>query len=438
VLLLAYWFPPLGGAGVQRNTKVVQHLPERGYNVTVVTGPGAPDHRWAPVDETLAAGIPAGVDVHRLPGPEPSWAGSRVLRWLRLRREWQRWWERHAVPLAVAVGHDADVVYASLAPFSTAAAAATIARTLGKPLVLDLEDPWALDEMLAHETGLHAALERRTMRRALAQADTIVMNTPEAAARVRTAFPELESIPVTSIVNGFDAEDFAGPAPERDPERFRIVHTGSLHTAFGSKRGLARRLRGGTARDVDYLPRSLVYLKQALEAISVEHPELGERLELHVAGRLTDRDREVLVGLPVVDRGFLSHAETIELIRSADLLFLPMHDVPPGRRISIVPCKTYEYLGSGRPILAAVPDGDARDFLSAAGNATLVRPKDVAGMKSAVLAAMARANETGPAPSPALRACLERRRLTDELVAVLESVSAAGRPATRARVVVTA
>ena len=132
------------------------------------------------------------------------------------------------------------------------------------------------------------------------------------------------------------------------------------------------------------------------------------------------------------------HAETIELMRSADLLFLPMHDVPPGRRISIVPCKTYEYLGSGRPILAAVPDGDARDFLSAAGNATLVRPKDVAGMKSAVLAAMARANETGPAPSPALRARLERRRLTDELVAVLESVSAAGRPATRRRVVVTA
>ena len=76
ILLLAYYFPPLGGAGVQRNRQVAQHLPELGYRVTVITGPGAPDHRWAPFDDTLAAGtLPAGVDVHRVTGPEPSWAG---------------------------------------------------------------------------------------------------------------------------------------------------------------------------------------------------------------------------------------------------------------------------------------------------------------------------------------------------------------------------
>ena len=57
-----------------------------------------------------------------------------------------------------------------------------------------------------------------------------------------------------------------------------------------------------------------------------------------------------------------------------------MHDLRPGSRARIVPGKTYEYLAAGRPILAAVPDGDARDFLSQCGTALLCRPDDVEGM----------------------------------------------------------
>ena len=57
-----------------------------------------------------------------------------------------------------------------------------------------------------------------------------------------------------------------------------------------------------------------------------------------------------------------------------------MQDLPPGRRATIVPQKTYEYVASGRPILAAVPDGDARDLLAEAGNARLCRPDDVSAM----------------------------------------------------------
>ena len=51
-------------------------------------------------------------------------------------------------------------------------------------------------------------------------------------------------------------------------------------------------------------------------------------------------------------------------MRSADLLFLPMHDVPPGSRVGIVPGKTYEYLAWETPILAAVPDGDIAEILT--------------------------------------------------------------------------
>ena len=290
VLFLAYHFPPLGGAGVQRNTKVARYLPELGYRLTVITGPGSPDHRWSPVDETMAAEVAPGVEVHRLPGPEPSWTGSRVQRWLRLTRVWQSWWEEHAVPLALEVGKDADVVYASVSPYSTARAAAKIARGLGKPLVFDLEDPWALDEMLVCETGLHSVLERRAMGRALGWADAIVMNTPEAVAKVEATFPRLRRKRIVSIVNGYDANDFQGPEPARNDGPLRIVHTGSLHTEFGKRRGRLRSALGGSIPGVNVMSRSLVYLQQALAELLAERPE-SRRPDRAARGRAPHRRR---------------------------------------------------------------------------------------------------------------------------------------------------
>jgi hypothetical protein len=64
------------------------------------------------------------------------------------------------------------------------------------------------------------------------------------------------------------------------------------------------------------------------------------------------------------------------MIKSANLLFLPMHGIADGHRSTTVPGKLYEYIASGRPILAAVPEGDAKDFLMNTGLAYITRPDD--------------------------------------------------------------
>lgn len=428
VLFLAYHFPPIGGAPVQRNARLVRYLPELGYTPLVVTGPGSPSYRWTPLDETMAAD---GVDVHRISAPEPArstgWHGRRE-RWLRLESPWKRWWDAHAVELACDVGRDAELVHASLAPYPTADAALAVAQRLGKPLLVDLEDPWALDEMLVYPTSLHRRLELRRMQRALAAADAVVMNTEEAAARVRAVVPELRARPVVAIPNGYDAADFELPAPRRTDGRFRIVHTGSLHTDLGlehRRRHPVRRLLGGATHDVDFLTRSHVYLLEALEELYRTDESLRGTIEVHFAGVLTEQDREVAARFPEVRvHGFLPHPETIELVQSADLLFLPMHDLPEGRRVAIVPCKTYEYLASGRPIVAAVPDGDARDLLARAGTARLCRPADAPAISRAIAAELERWRAGTPAPAP--REDVVRRyewpRLADELAAVYDAL----------------
>ena len=97
----------------------------------------------------------------------------------------------------------------------------------------------------------------------------------------------------------------------------------------------------------------------------------------------------------VRELGLISHRETLEVMRGADLLFLPMHDLPLGDRAGLIPYKTFEYLGARRPILAAVPDGDVRDMLRPLPNATLVRPGDVAGMTDALRRRLAAARAAG-------------------------------------------
>jgi glycosyltransferase involved in cell wall biosynthesis len=437
VLFLAYYFPPRGGGGVQRSLKFCRYLPELGWAPTVITGPERSQADWAPSDASLASAVPADVEVRRVPGPEPAVSGglrSRAIRWLRLEEQFSRWWVEGAVAAGREAVGEVDAVYASMSPFETGTAAARLARESGKPWIADLRDPWALDEWLLFPTRFHRRLELRRMRATLGSAAAVVMNTPEAALQVRRHVPELQDMPIVAIPNGFDAADFAGPLPERRDRAFRIVHAGNVFPFRDSRLALVgRRLLGGSLRGLEVDARSHLYLLEAVEALRVARPELGSRVEVHLAGPLSDG---VKAGLPswVTAHGFLPHGETVALLRSADLLFLPMHGLPLGVRSRIVPGKTYEYLASGTPILAAVPEGDARDLLAESGSALICAPKDVVAMTRILAAEVERATRGDPpvAPRQEVLRRYERRALTVELAAVLDRVAGEERAAARA------
>jgi glycosyltransferase involved in cell wall biosynthesis len=186
-----------------------------------------------------------------------------------------------------------------------------------------------------------------------------------------------------------------------------------------------RRLLGGGSAGVEILTRSHVYLLQAIERLLERDPSLAGSIELQLAGVLSQTDRELAAGHDAVKLlGYLPHAESVALIRSADLLFLPMQKLSDGKRSTTVPGKTYEYLAAGRPILAAVPPGDARDILLEAGNAYICEPDDVEAMTEALTTAVRRwrAGEAVPAPAPEVVQRYERRALAARLASVLTSV----------------
>ena len=419
VLVLAYYFPPLGGAGVQRTVKFLKHLPSTGFEAIVVTGPEQADVDWAPPDATLFEDVPPSTRIVRVSTAPPRASGREARRRRLLGRPsvLEVWWRREAAVAARSVSGDVDLVYASMSPFGSARIANEVAREAGIPWVADLRDPWALDDWSVYPTTLHRLLERRRMRSALTVANAVIMNTPEARTALLASFPELDADRVAVIPNGWDRDDFARVRPRHEDGAFRIVYTGYSHARAAGRHAGTRRLLGGAAPGLDQQARSHLTLARALARLRADFPDLASRVEIHVAGPAPVGAG----GDGIFHHGYLAHADSLDLLCSADLAFLPMQDLRPGLRTTTVMGKTYEYLAAGTPILAAVPDGDVRDLLAPLPNVWLCRPNDVGCLADAIRAAMTSGTGRGTASTELLER-YERRTLAVELQRVFDRV----------------
>jgi len=442
VLFISYYFPPIGGAPAQRSLKFARFLPEERYHPIVLTGPGTWHNEWTPHDPTLLKELPATVPVYRVQTPVPP-PGKKLLRraerWLALSGPFARWWIRSATQMgdSVLTSEDVKLIYASMSPFESAEVAAYLSQKYSIPWVADLRDPWAIDEIRVFPSLLHKRIALSKMHRLLSSAAVIVMNTPEATACLKRNFPAFEGKRIVTITNGFDPEDFDGACPPQTNGKFTIVHAGSFLTDSGL---LHRRRRwlyeglGGAVPGVDIATRSHLVLFEAIHRWCILDPSVRENLQIVFAGNAPHSDNscpEEKSVLPLTRfAGYLPRDESLGLVRAADLLFLAMHNLPAGWRSTSAPSKMYEYMASGRPILAAVPDGDARDFLAQTGTAFLCRPDDCEGMIQ-VLSRVYDWWKTRKQPPPVNRQFLrafERQNLTRMLAREFDAALGIGRP----------
>jgi hypothetical protein len=87
--------------------------------------------------------------------------------------------------------------------------------------------------------------------------------------------------------------------------------------------------------------------------------------------------------------------------------------------------KLYEYLRSGRPILALAPAGAQTDLLRATGGAWIVEPDDLDGTVKALRDAFRRweAGQSGPQADTHLVSGFDRRVLVGRIATVLDAAA---------------
>lgn len=376
VLLLAYYFPPDGGPGAQRPISFARYLPEAGVEVTVLTRPPARTRgRYDPVDTTALARLEGRCEVVRAtasPDAGPASIDS-------------------IVDTLIAAGDLAiqrcrpDVVLVTMSPFELWRAATALGDRHGIPVIADLRDPWALDGVQDYRSWLHWRREWRRMRAMLRRADGVIANTPECGRLFARQVPELTSERLTVLTNGWDRADFQAPPPEVPPgDTLQLVYGGSfLCRELYQHERLARRLLGWLRHAPEPIApggRTPVHLLGAMRRLRQRgSPALADLRFLaigQVDAALQRCVRDSGMAELVLLRDYQSHDALIDALRSADALFLTLHGLPPGYRSRIVPGKTYEYLASGRPILAALPEGDARELVARSPRALLCDPCD--------------------------------------------------------------
>jgi len=423
LLVLCYFYPPLGGGGVHRVLGFTRHLPRHGWDCTVVCA-DAGDY-WV-TDESLLASVPPGTEVIRVRGGSAlsAWLGlvrgaagrrsTRTFAGLRRLSDW--WlmpdsyagWSRRARAAAErrAQGGGFDAMLSSSPPDSVHLAALAVHRRTGLPWVADFRDPWVglhfREPPSRWHRARHAALEARV----LEGADVVLAASRTHADRIASRSPAPRR--VIHLPNGFEPGAGAAPSPPAasDRERFELVFSGTLAQ----------------------MPDAEVLL-EALHDWFARRPEARRRVRARFAGPYETgyEDRAIALGLKgiVEFMGPRPHAEALALQRGAAALLL----WKPRNYPTMVPGKLYEYLDSGRPILALLAPGDEAGALVARAGGEIVAPGDRAALAASLERRYAEWKAGGAPPSarPEWLADHTRERLAARLAGVLDGL-AGGKP----------
>jgi glycosyltransferase involved in cell wall biosynthesis len=412
ILLAAYFYPPCKDTGAHRPATMAKYLRRLGHDVTVLTTRAygqLPDDAEKGVERTADAQlwrarlhgrdrIDALYDSDRYSGrPHPL---SRVIVPEPLAVAWAPFARAQARRLEHAKGF--DCVITTSPPESIHGIGASLQRR-GVPWLADVRDAWTFEPLRpAFPTALQQRLDARLERRRLSAADAVVCVS-------RPAAEDLEhrlGIRPLLVPNGWDP-DLAPEADRQpdeaaallDPERTSLVYTGRF---------------GSFGRD----PRPLI---EALEMLATSDPGAAAKLELVVAGPLTEDEDALLASARVepariVRTGSLPRAEALALQRAADALLL----LASSRRSQLANFKLFEYMAAGRPILALASGTEAGRIVAEAGG-EVVSADEPAAIAS-VLARLAQGDVS--APSSNARAAYSYPALAERMAEAVETAIA--------------
>ena len=351
-----------------------------------------------------------GVCVHHVPSWTPrqlfqfvqNLRLGKLLNWLVWPDEFLFW----SIPafrqaLELTTRHDYDAICVFMMPYSQGLAGLALKRVTGLPLIMNLNDSITCSDMnSSYPSRLHYWLAHKLEDAYVQASDAVIYVSEENMNRVRQRQSDAHRHKFHLIRRGVAA--LPEPARASDKQNFNLLYTGGTSGWYKfleredeiSRAKAAYRAFNNLGRYqvtlLDHRTHGPIIVGQAIKRVLKRRPEWQERLYIEVFGGRYPEDVEQAVldrhGLNGIVRlhDKIPHEEVLERIQTAGLLFMALPDRPdgtPGGRIS---AKTYEYLMTDRPILAALPPGENRTYLADKPGVTLVEPSDIEAMSRAI------------------------------------------------------
>jgi glycosyltransferase involved in cell wall biosynthesis len=224
----------------------------------------------------------------------------------------------------------------------------------------DFRDPWTtigyhkslrLSEYAANK---HKELEHKVLN----TADTIIVTSKT----TKTEFQAITNKPIAVITNGYDTENVEKQVLD---SKFTLAHIGS----FLSERN------------------PLVLWESLVELIN-EIPDFKLHLEIKLIGAVSQEVLETITqfGLQsyLNNLGYVSHTEAIAHQRKSQVLLLI--EINSVDTKSIIPGKLFEYMVSGRPIIAIGPkDSDFAEIITTTNTGVFFDYSEKMKLKSVIL-----------------------------------------------------
>lgn len=356
VLMLCYYFPPLSGGGVQRNTKFVKYLPEFGWRPIVVSVELNRRNRLEQgIDESLLDDV-AEAEIYHCRSHEFSdlyyflYKPSLRRLWFELERlipllhvDYKIGWYKSALDRAgrrIEKG-GVSAIYSSSTPYSAHLIARKLKNKYNLPWVADFRDAWTLAATYNPRTRLHAKVDAWVERVVLTDSDAVVANTETNKTNLVRDF-HLAAAKIHAIPNGFDPEDFQDRSISC-PDRFVISCLGKFYD----------------------MPDSGVFFR-AYRRLSDAHRDTHLSM-LGWYSRTTRQAAQTTLKSEMYEiRPRVDHDHAIQIMKQSAILLV---NLPNGAATHWVPGKLYEYVAAGRPVLfVGPPGGEAADIVRRTGS----------------------------------------------------------------------
>jgi peptidoglycan/xylan/chitin deacetylase (PgdA/CDA1 family) len=346
VLMVAFHFPPqAGSSGILRTLNFVKHLPEQGWNNSLIA---ASPRAFEEQRNDLIASIPPRTRVLRTAALDAARHLSikgKYPRLFALPDRWSSWWLPAVLRGMAEIKRERPNLIWSTYPIATAhLIGASLSKLSGLPWVADFRDPMVSSGYPADR------LQRRMWQwleaRIFQNASACVFTTKSAAETYRQRYPEHAS-KCHVIENGYDEDVFEQAKPNRQgvpSYKFFLLHSGLIYpqdrnpsTFFAALRTL---IDEGTldAANLCVRFRAPHHVDEVMDC--ARHHGISECVE---------------VAPPV------SYNCAISEMMGADMLL-----VFQGSNFNTqIPAKIYEYLRAGKPIFAVVdPNGGTAAHLA--------------------------------------------------------------------------